>query len=536
MKKTILFLSLVLPMCLTAQSDKSIYKSIKSSVSILADDEMEGRGTGTEGERKAGLYVIEKFRKLGLKPMGTANQFTQPFIVKQGLQILETTQFKIGDRRFEIIQDFFPLPYSNQDSFELKRGTGQCLLVDIHPLKESLKTNPHTDLQELIYQRSKLLADKYPGHLIIYYQSQEAIDVFSFDEADKHERLSLPILFAKKSLVDHLRLLAGKSVSIVGQFKIEPLTINTSNIVGVLDNGANHTIVIGAHLDHLGWGGKHSLHALKEKIIHNGADDNASGVSMMLTLANLLQQKAYQSSNYLFIAFSAEELGLLGSKYFVEHPTIDLKIVRYMINLDMVGRLNDSTHALTVGGFGTSPIWSKIIATKENGLLIKIDSSGAGPSDHTSFYRKNIPVLFFFTGVHGDYHKPSDDVEKINLKGMVTITRFIQTIVFKSLGFEKIPFLTTKENAPGKTSFKVSLGIMPDYAFDGEGLRIDGVSENKPAQKAGIMDGDILIKLNEISIKNINQYMQSLAVFKKGDQITVTIIRNGKTISMPITF
>jgi Zn-dependent M28 family amino/carboxypeptidase len=154
---------------------------------------------------------------------------------------------------------------------------------------------------------------------------------------------------------------------------------------------------------------------------------------MMLTLANLLQQKAYQSSNYLFIAFSAEELGLLGSKYFVEHPTIDLKSVRYMINLDMVGRLNDSTQALTVGGFGTSPIWSKIIATKENGLLIKIDSSGAGPSDHTSFYRKNIPVLFFFTGVHGDYHKPSDDVEKINLRGMVTITRLIQTLVLKSL-------------------------------------------------------------------------------------------------------
>jgi hypothetical protein len=403
-------------------------------------------------------------------------------------------------------------------------------------LTESLKSNPHADLQELVYQRSKLLADNYPGHLIIYYQCQESREVFSFDETDKHERLALPILFAKKSLVDQLRSMAGQAVLMSGQFKIEPLTVNTANIVGMLDNGADQTIVIGAHLDHLGWGGKHSLQALKEKRIHNGADDNASGVSMMLTLAKLLQQKTYQSNNFLFIAFSGEELGLLGSKYFVEHPTIDLKSVRYMINLDMVGRLNDSTHALTIGGFGTSPVWSKIIAPKENGLLIKIDSSGAGPSDHTSFYRKNIPVLFFFTGVHGDYHKPSDDVDKINLSGMISITRLIQTLVLKSLSFQKIAFQTTKENTPGKTSFKVSLGIMPDYAFDGEGVRADGISDNKPAQKGGMKAGDILIKMNDISVKNMNQYMQALAVFKKGDQITVTIIRNGKTISMPITF
>jgi hypothetical protein len=403
-------------------------------------------------------------------------------------------------------------------------------------MAESLKINPHGDLSELIYQRCELLAKTYPKHLLIVYDSRDNIDIISFDASDKHERLSVQVLYAKKPFIEHLRSVASNSIQINGRFQIEPRVLNTANLVGMIDNGAPHTIVIGAHLDHLGWGSSHSLYSGKEPMIHNGADDNASGVSMMLTLARLLKKKQFQSSNYLFVAFSGEELGLLGSKYFVEHSPIDLKSIRYMINLDMVGRLNDSTQALTVGGFGTSPVWSTLIAPNEAGMRIKIDSAGAGPSDHTSFYRKNIPVLFFFTGVHGDYHKPSDDVEKINVPGMVRITRLIEKLISKSLLLPNIPFTPTRENTMGKSTFKVSLGIMPDYAFDGEGVRVDGVSENKPAQKAGILAGDVIISLNELPVKNINQYMQALGRYRKGDDVTVGIKRKETTMTFTVTF
>jgi hypothetical protein len=492
---------LFFPITLHAQSDKSLHKSLQTAVEVLAADRMEGRGTGTWGEILASHWVTDQFRSIGLKPIGPLQQYVHPFMLKQGLEIMPTTRLQIGSRVFAVQDDFFPMPYSSTDTINLIKGTGQCLLIDVSPLAKSLKSNPHGDLSDLIYQRCNVLATTYPKHLLMVYDSRVNVDVISFDAMDKHERLSVPVLFAKNQLIDHLRSVADNSTSISGRFQIEPRVLNTANLVGMIDNGAAHTIVIGAHLDHLGWGSSHSLYSGKEPMIHNGADDNASGVSMMLTLARLLKKKQFRSSNYLFIAFSGEELGLLGSKYFVEHAPIDLKSVRYMINLDMVGRLNDSTQALTVGGFGTSPVWSTLIAPDEAGMRIKIDSAGAGPSDHTSFYRKNIPVLFFFTGVHSDYHKPSDDVDKINVPGMVRITRLIEQVISKSLSLSSIPFTPTRENTMGKASFKVSLGIMPDYAFDGEGVRVDGVSENKPAQKAGILAGDVIINLNALPIK-----------------------------------
>jgi hypothetical protein len=531
-----LLVVLLFPIGVYAQSDKSLQNSLRTAIETLAADRMEGRGTGTPGERLASQWIADQFRSIGLKPMGPLQQYAQPFLLKQGLEIMSTTCLQIGNRVFAVGDEFFPMPFSSTDTINLTKGTSQCLLMDVSPMAESLKTNPHGDLSDLIYQRCEVLAKKYPGHLLMLYDNRENGEMISFDAADKHERLSAPVMFAKKPLIDHLRSVAGNSIQINGRFQIEPRLLNTANLVGMIDNGAPQTIVIGAHLDHLGWGDHHSLYSGKESMVHNGADDNASGVAMMLTLAKWLKKKSFRSSNYLFIAFSGEELGLLGSKYFVEHSPIDLKSIRYMINLDMVGRLNDSTQALTVGGFGTSPVWSTLIAPDEAGMRIKIDSAGAGPSDHTSFYRKNIPVLFFFTGVHGDYHKPSDDVEKINVPGMVRITRLIEKVISKSLLLPNIPFSPTRENTMGKASFKVSLGIMPDYAFDGEGVRVDGLSENKPAQKAGILAGDIIISLNEHPIKNINQYMQALGRYRKGDDVTVGIKRKDTIKTLNVTF
>lgn len=313
-----------------------------------------------------------------------------------------------------------------------------------------------------------------------------------------------------------------------------------TNVIAYIDNKAPYTVILGAHFDHLGYGEDHnSMYAGTAPMIHNGADDNASGTAALLELARLLKKEKKSPYNYLFIAFSGEELGLFGSKYFVEHPTIDLQKVNYMINMDMVGRLNDSTHNLTIGGIGTSPTWSSILSTQNPSFTIKIDSSGTGPSDHTSFYRKNIPVLFFFTGLHQDYHKPSDDFDKINYNGEAKIITFIQQIIKKSWGSGKLIFTKTKEQAmDNKHTIRVSLGIMPDYTFSGEGIKADGISDGKPAQKAGLQAGDVIIKVDEWKVTDMKSYMKILSEEKlhKGYTTTVIIKRNNEILTLPITF
>jgi Zn-dependent M28 family amino/carboxypeptidase len=312
-----------------------------------------------------------------------------------------------------------------------------------------------------------------------------------------------------------------------------------SNVVGYIDNGAPTTVVLGAHFDHLGYGEDgNSRYERKEAAIHNGADDNASGTATLIALGFELKKSSARSNNYLLIAFSGEELGLYGSKHFVENPTIDLKSVNYMINMDMVGRLNDSTKTVTIGGYGTSPYWSSVInSTQKGGFIVKIDSSGSGPSDHTSFYRKDIPVLFYFTGLHTDYHKPSDDADRINYKGMVTILRHIENLIEQTDKGGRLAFLKTRETQTTTSArFSVSMGIMPDYTFSGNGVRADGVSEGRPAQKAGIRAGDIVLQIGEYKIGSMESYMQTLGKFKKGDQVKVIYQRGSEQLVADIQF
>jgi Zn-dependent M28 family amino/carboxypeptidase len=272
--------------------------------------------------------------------------------------------------------------------------------------------------------------------------------------------------------------------------------------------------------------------------IHNGADDNASGTAAMLELARLLSKSKIRSSNFMFIGFSGEELGLFGSKFFVENPTIPLSTVNYMINMDMIGRLNDSSKTVTIGGYGTSPNWNPILMTiKNTELKLKFDSSGTGPSDHTSFYRKDIPVLFFFTGLHTDYHRPSDDVDKINFMGTTFIVKYIMSLIQKSQDHGKLVFSKTREQQSTTSArFTVSLGIMPDYTFSGSGVRIDGVSDGRPAKLAGIITGDILINIAGIPITSVESYMQILSKFKKGDSVKVVFRRGADEKTVNIIF
>lgn len=406
--KNTLFLLFLLAFISCQNSSKDISK-INEDVSFLADDNLEGRQTGTDGEKKAAAYIVKRFQEMEISPKGT-NGFYQEFSFKP-------------------------------------------------------KTNPHEEVK--------------------FTQNQDG-------------------------------------------------TITGRNVLAYLDNKAATTVVIGAHYDHLGYGGEGSLYRDTIKAIHNGADDNASGTALMLDLARKLKGKN-TNNNYLFMAFSGEEMGLLGSNYFVKNPSIDTKAVSYMINLDMVGKLKqDST--LAVYGVGTSPLFKQVLNAHNDKFKLVLSESGVGPSDHTSFYLADIPVLAFFTGQHEDYHKPSDDADKLNYEGMEKISSYIFDIITDLDDNGKLAFRKTKNESENTPRFRVGLGVVPDYLFDGKGMRIDGVSEGKPAQKAGLLKGDIVVQLGDSTVVDMMSYMRALSVFKKGDKTKAVINRSGKKVTKNIQF
>ena len=317
-------------------------------------------------------------------------------------------------------------------------------------------------------------------------------------------------------------------------------TITGNNIIGFIDNNAKTTILIGAHYDHLGFGGEGSLYREKDKAVHNGADDNASGVAVLLNLASRLKIKNDQAevkdkNNYLFMSFSGEEMGLLGSNYFSKNPTIGAESINYMINMDMVGRMNaDST--LAVYGTGTSPIFKQTLKSNNDNFKLVENESGVGPSDHTSFYLIDIPVLHFFTGQHEDYHKPGDDSEKLNYEGMNLISDYIYSIINDLDDNGELAFRKTKNESEETPRFKVGLGVVPDYLYDGKGMRIDGTREDTPAFAAGLQKGDVVLKLGDSTITDMMSYMRALSVFDNGDEADITVKRGEKMIETKVKF
>lgn len=307
------------------------------------------------------------------------------------------------------------------------------------------------------------------------------------------------------------------------------------NVVGLLDNGADRTVVIGAHYDHLGFGGFGSRQP-GDSLIHNGADDNASGVAAMLEIAGQLGDSEAKANNYAFVAFSGEELGLYGSKHFVQSPSLPGEI-NYMINLDMVGRLGDERR-LAVNGTGTSPAWEDVLDVADaNDLTISQHASGLGPSDHSSFYLEGIPVLHLFTGQHAEYHKPGDDSHLINYGGIVDIASFTVEMIEALDGKGRLEFTTTQdEERTRRAAFKVTLGIMPDYVSTSEGVRIDAVLDGRPAAKAGLKKGDVIIKLGDLDVPDINAYMEALTHFEPGDVTMILVRRDDDVVQSKVTF
>lgn len=518
------------------KSEKAIIHDLETTITYLASDQLEGRRTGTKGEMLASKYIAEQFKNAGLAPKGENGSYVQTFTIDEGRRVLPASFLTINDKKVDS-SGFFPLTFSADGSVKSMvspsiHESDAPWFYDIKDLLNDNAGNPHFDLAEAIRDKVVAFHSKGATAVIVYNSGTKAADL-TFDGKSKEHRLSIPVIYVNNAVSQ--KFIKENFIDI--SFKIETgeKIREGHNVVGYMDNGAENTIVIGAHYDHLGYGEDHnSLWAGKPEI-HNGADDNASGTALVIELAKLLKKSKYNNNNYLFVCFSGEELGLYGSKYFTEHSPVPLTSINYMINCDMVGRLNE-THTITIGGYGTSPQWSQL-PEKTKALQVKFDSSGIGPSDHTSFYLKDIPVLFFFTGTHTDYHKPTDDVEKINFVGELRVIQYILDVIKDTNKSGKLAFTKTREPDMGNSPrFTVTLGIMPDYTYSGTGLRVDGIISGKVAEHAGMVAGDVITGIGEYKVTDINNYMKALSKFKKGDSTTVQFMRGDQTKRAQIVF
>jgi hypothetical protein len=514
----------------------ALISNLKSHIGYLASDALEGRRTGTAGAVAAMDYLVKQYEMIGIGPKGTSG-YLQQFEINEGLQIDPTTHFTVNNTHLKIDKDFFPMATSASLQVAGKpamalQEKGQPWFKDIKETLEENKSNPHFDVEAWIKKEVTTAATKGATAFIVY-NTGSIIDNIQFNKNDKSGAFPIPVIYLTTAGLQHFTD-PSATLQIAIEVRIVEKKRPATNVAAYINNGAANTVVIGAHYDHLGY--NEDKNALDTgHVIHNGADDNASGTAALLEIARLLKQKSPQRHNYLFLHFSGEELGLLGSKYWIENPTTTAPI-NYMINMDMVGRY-DTSHKLTVGGYGTSSKWSQIWKALSTPLVVKFDSTGSGPSDHASFYRAGVPVQFFFTGSHPDYHKASDDADKINYEATANIVTLAYQMIGITDSLPKLDFIKTTEPQMGRsTKFTVSLGVIPDYGYSGTGMRIDGASPGKLAEKLGLLAGDILLQLGDYKFVDVNSYMQTLSKFKKGDQTTLRIKRGAEEISFSVSF
>lgn len=522
-----------------SKSDKKAINMLKEDIEYLASDKLEGRRTGTDGERKAAEYLAARYEKIRIPAYN--GQYNHPFTFTYGKEIGNNTLIFLGGDAIKLPAEGFPLPFSANTTRKIRsevlpdvREHGNIWLLNLYADAEEAR-DPHFDWEKVMYDKAKD-AKKQGASGVVFYDGFNSKYAPSFQKFSEQETLDIPIVFISYNTFERQVRNRTEGVDIDLVINVRKSEMTGTNVAAYIDNKAPYTVVIGAHYDHLGYGDDgHSTYTGKDKAIHNGADDNASGTAGLLQLATWIKEKKLRNYNYLFVHFSGEELGLYGSKAFVRQLSQDTDKIAYMINMDMIGRLNDSTHALTLGGVGTSPAWGSFVEKAPKTFKMVIDSSGVGPSDHTSFYYAGIPALFFFTGIHHDYHKPSDDADKINYAGEVQVLKYAWSIVQAMDGRPKPAFTHTRQSTVGKVRFKVTLGIMPDYSFLDGGVRVDGVMEDKPAIKAGIQAGDIIIQMAEYKVQGMQSYMEALSKLKAGDTINVTVMRGGKQVVLKAT-
>ncbi len=544
----------------------------------LASDRFSGRGTGTGGDSLAALYIKKEFQKAGVDPYSGSG--LQTFAVNVAAEAGSRNRLSVDGKEYAVGLDFMPLALTSNSALEAPVAfCGYGLMPSGDTLHRDdfagvdlsgkwamiLRGYPESDMESKGYaslstDRLKVLNAREKGAAGVLLVSGEKWDVA--DNLDKPSRsesgAGIPVLQVKRSVAEailrgsstalaeleekaaqaksHTAFIAGASV--IAEAEVLKKEAFTSNVVMMIrgESSPEEYVIIGAHFDHLGMGGPGSSSRTPDTVaIHYGADDNASGVALMIELAEMLaSSREKPARSIVFVAFSGEEMGLLGSKYFVENTGINPSAVNLMINLDMVGRMKEG-NGLQVAGVGTAAGLRDTVMTYADttALRLAFTSEGYGPSDHSSFYGKNIPVLSLTTGAHLDYHTPSDTPDKLNYDGMVKIGDLLFSIVESAAGEPaRLAFTEAGPKEPtGAMSRRrgITLGIMPDFAGNvRDGLRADFVTPGKPAALGGMLKGDIIVAIDEKPVGNIEDYMFRLSQLKPGRMITVEVLRNGE--------
>jgi aminopeptidase YwaD len=556
---------------------------LRNHIRYLASDSLKGRLTGSPGDSMAAEYIRADLKRSGYIPL--SGDGMQRFPVVKKISEGKNNQLVTGNLRFVTGSDFIPLPFSSNDSLEAEvifAGYGFNINTDTLKWNDYLNTdikgkwvlllrsNPEPDnsnnpLAAYSDDRDKAMIAKdlgASGILLVSGNSFDPEDKIGLPDSQGFS-LGIPAFRIKRELANIILAHSGNNIDSLEKRLIrnrKPVTFNTRAIVSgnaeliretagtrnvvMFREGSdpelrNEYIIMGAHFDHLGMGGKGSSSRAVDTVgIHYGADDNASGVAMMLELAEKFSLGNSHKRSIVCIAFSGEEMGLLGSKQYVNEPGIDLSKVNAMINLDMVGRLNEDK-TLQLSGVGTAEGLLNLVLSESDTSIIRLVTSeeGYGPSDHSSFYGKDIPVLFYFTGAHPDYHTPNDTYDLINYDGMVKISDLIYSVAHVLANADStLSFREAGPKRPAAGRMKgITLGIMPDFAgVVKNGLRADFVTPGKPAALGGMKKGDVIVSIEGKAVNNIEDYMFRMSQLKKGQMITVEVLRGEKKLGLLI--
>ena len=551
-------------------------------IHVLASDSLEGRLPGTPGGSKAGEYIEGKFKDFGLKPGGDKGYFQYFDVVTESVAPKGSNTFTVNGESAELKTDFIPFSYSDKASldadvvfvgygFDIEKDKLNWLDYKGIDVKDKwvlvLRNDPEIRNPNSLFipysgEKSKVLTAKEMGAKGILLvagtkveRKDKLIDLvkdqtesnFGIQAINITRVLANKILKADGKTVTDLEteLIANKKphsfklkTKVNASSEIEFKKVSTRNVIGIIEGSdpklKNEYVVVGGHYDHLGWGGKGtSSREPEQHAIHYGADDNASGVAGILEMADKLNsEKANLKRSVIVIAFGAEEIGTIGSKYFTMHPTISKDKISVMVNLDMVGRLKD-TKDVTVSGVGTSKegeqLLNDIMKQKERDLVLGIEYNGFGASDHANFYVEDIPVFFFNTGAHEDYHTPRDVVEKINFPGMLRVTEYAYDLTENIINMEgNLTFQEAgpKGRAKNTRGGRIKLGIMPNFGkSDNNGLRVDGVTKDSSAERGGIEKGDVIVAIAGKDVHNIYEYMARMGKLRPGQTINVDVVR-----------
>ena len=516
---------------LNTQEKEAFAQEAQKILTVLASDSMEGREAGTAAELKASRFIISYLKENHLNPYFKTYEDT--FLIYKYPSIRKAT-LKIGKASFTYPKDFifYFASQSKKDTFWFVNDSTDFIHSSIIYLCPQKLYTPQDSTVYYSHIDDNLKKIQYSqGTTFIFVNKPSCEETLPASFVSSHLG-NKNILLATSPRLKNFLIELKTPVPYELNIELNSDTIAVSrNIIAWIDNKAPTTIVLGAHYDHLGYGLQTSRYVGPRKV-HNGADDNGSGTTLLMLLAKYMNnhREMFKNHNYIFAFFSGEEKGLLGSKHFCEkHLTFK---TLSMLNFDMVGRFDSLGRPLHILGIGTSPLWDSLIYISTTDKHIKKIPNSIRGSDQYSFYAKQIPVLFFFTGMHADYHTPTDDVNKINFQGIAQVLEYAINILARLNKVDNLPFTTIKEDTTTRHGYgKFTLGVVPDFTWNGKGVRIDEIIPGKTAYHIGLQKNDIIVQLNESKIENIYQYMEALQHVSSEHENVVYILRDGQQLT-----